>query len=87
MSLTIKNSSFKLMITILYWDLFVTKVKAPLTFILVMMVLLFKTCRSRSIYSNNVSLKIEQEMSLKKTNGVGLKKEENITQARLSTCT
>jgi len=29
----------------------------------------------------------EQEMSLKKTNGVGLKKEENITQARLSTCT
>jgi len=30
---------------------------------------------------------IEQEMSLKKTNGVGLKKEENITQARLSTCT
>jgi len=24
--------------------------------------------------------KIEQEMSLKKTNGVGLKKEENITQ-------
>jgi len=29
----------------------------------------------------------KQEMSLKKTNGVGLKKEENITQARLSTCT
>jgi len=29
---------------------------------------------------------IKQEMSLKKTNGVGLKKEENITQARLSTC-
>jgi len=29
----------------------------------------------------------EQEMSLKKTNGVGLKNEENITQARLSTCT
>jgi len=28
----------------------------------------------------------KQEMSLKKTNGVGLKKEENITQARLSTC-
>jgi len=31
--------------------------------------------------------KQKQEMSLKKTNGVGLKKEENITQARLSTCT
>ena len=30
---------------------------------------------------------VKQEMSLKKTNGVGLKKEENITQARLSTCT
>jgi len=30
---------------------------------------------------------LKQEMSLKKTNGVGLKKEENITQARLSTCT
>ena len=29
----------------------------------------------------------KQEMSLKKSNGVGLKKEENITQARLSTCT
>ena len=29
----------------------------------------------------------EQEMSFKKTNGVGLKNEENITQARLSTCT
>ena len=29
----------------------------------------------------------KQEMSLKKTNGVGLKEEENITQARLSTCT
>jgi len=28
----------------------------------------------------------KQEMSLKKTNGVGLKKEENITQARSSTC-
>ena len=28
----------------------------------------------------------KQEMSLKKTNGVGLKKEENITQNRLSTC-
>ena len=29
----------------------------------------------------------KQEMSLKKKNGVGLKKkEENITQARLSTC-
>ena len=28
---------------------------------------------------------LEQEMSLKKRNGVGLKKEENITQARLST--
>ena len=32
-------------------------------------------------------LNLKQEMSLKKTNGVGLKKEENITQARLSTCT
>jgi len=30
---------------------------------------------------------LKQEMSLKKTNGVGLKKEENITQARFSTCT
>ena len=36
------------------------------------------------VYLYNRQLK--QEMSLKKTNGVGLKKEENITQARLSTC-
>ena len=64
MSLTIKNSSYKLIITILYRDLFVTKVKAPLTFILVMMVLLFKTCRSLSIYSNIVSLKIEKKTCL-----------------------
>jgi len=39
----------------------------------------------RKIHLN--SPKSKQEMSLKKTNGVGLKKEENITQARLSTCT
>jgi len=32
-------------------------------------------------------VQVKQEMSLKKTNGVGLKKEENITQARSSTCT
>ena len=29
----------------------------------------------------------KQEMSLKKTNGVKLKKKENITQDRLSACT
>ena len=28
----------------------------------------------------------KQEMSLKKSNGVGLKKEENITQGYISTC-
>jgi len=39
-SLTIKNSSYKLTITIITS----TKLKAPLTFILVMMVLFLKTC-------------------------------------------
>jgi len=40
--------------------------------------------KKRFAFTNQLYLK--QEMSLKKTNGVGLKKEENITQARLSTC-
>ena len=40
--------------------------------------------KSKKVYD---LLDVKQEMSLKKTNGVGLKKEENITQARLSTCT
>jgi len=40
-SLTIKTSSYKLMITIF---ITLTKHTAALTFILVMMVLLFKTC-------------------------------------------
>ena len=44
-------------------------------------------CVSIELEIKSGSNLVKQEMSLKTTNGVGLKKEENITQARLSTCT
>ena len=40
-----------------------------------------------TLWPRKIKKQKQQEMSLKKTNGVGLKKEENITQARLRTCT